>query len=211
MVIIRSKSDLPYLILRKLSGALRLMQARMRAGVNRYALTPFKYRRIGKGCRFYGSIEMPYWGQDIRIGNECELGSDMFLGTGPLGRIEIGNGVSINREGLLLALRRITIGDNTRIGERVTIRDQDHKTNDTYIRNSGFHVAPIIIGANCWIGANVVITKGVVVGDYCVIGAGAIVTKNVPSFSVAVGIPAKPIKIRDFKVTRSSAEIKYQS
>ena len=41
------------------------------------------------------------------------------------------------------------------------------------------------------------IMPGVTIGDRVVIGAGAIVTKDIPSNSVAVGVPAKVIKTAD--------------
>ena len=37
---------------------------------------------------------------------------------------------------------------------------------------------------NCWIGANVVILKGVTIGDNVIIGAGAVIHKDIPSNSI---------------------------
>jgi len=47
------------------------------------------------------------------------------------------------------------------------------------------------IGNRCYIGPNTVIAKGVEIGDGCVIGAFSLVTKNIPSGSIAYGIPCK--------------------
>jgi lipopolysaccharide O-acetyltransferase len=54
--------------------------------------------------------------------------------------------------------------------------------------------SPIVIGSNCWFGDRVFITQGVTIGDGVVVGAGSIVTKDIPSNSLAVGVPAKIIK-----------------
>lgn len=55
----------------------------------------------------------------------------------------------------------------------------------------------IVIEDDCWLGTGVKILDGVTIGKGSVIGAGAVVTKNIPSYSVAVGVPAKVISKRD--------------
>jgi acetyltransferase-like isoleucine patch superfamily enzyme len=57
--------------------------------------------------------------------------------------------------------------------------------------------APIRIGRNVWIGGKATITKGVTIGDNAIIGANAVVTHDVPMNAVAVGVPARVIKIRE--------------
>lgn len=54
-------------------------------------------------------------------------------------------------------------------------------------------IASITIGNCCFLGSHAVITKGVSVGDHCLVAAGAVVTNDIPSFSIAAGIPAKII------------------
>ena len=56
---------------------------------------------------------------------------------------------------------------------------------------------PISIGSNVYIGINCTILPGVNIGDNVIIGAGSIVTKDIPSDSVAAGVPAKVIKSLD--------------
>ena len=53
---------------------------------------------------------------------------------------------------------------------------------------------PVIIKNNVWVGEGVTILSGVTIGENSVIGANSVVTKNIPSFSVACGMPAKVIK-----------------
>ena len=54
----------------------------------------------------------------------------------------------------------------------------------------------IVLGNDVWIGYEAVIMAGVTIGDGAIIGARAAVTKDVPPYTVAGGIPAKPIKKR---------------
>lgn len=53
------------------------------------------------------------------------------------------------------------------------------------------------IGNNVWLGENVTILKGVTIGDNVIIGIGSVVTKDIPSGSVAVGVPAKVVSSYD--------------
>ena len=52
---------------------------------------------------------------------------------------------------------------------------------------------PISIGDDCWIGGGVIISPGITVGNRCIVGAGAVVTKDIPSDTIVVGNPAKPV------------------
>lgn len=52
-------------------------------------------------------------------------------------------------------------------------------------------VEDVIIGRSVWVGAGSLIQAGVRIGDNTVIGAGSVVTKNIPSGSLACGVPAR--------------------
>ncbi len=54
----------------------------------------------------------------------------------------------------------------------------------------------VVIGNDVWIGSGVMIMDGVTIGDGAVIAAGAVVTKDVAPYTIAGGVPAKPIKKR---------------
>ncbi|MEG0377159.1 MAG: DapH/DapD/GlmU-related protein, partial [Eubacterium sp.] len=54
--------------------------------------------------------------------------------------------------------------------------------------------APINIGKKVWIGANATILPGISIGDNAIIAAGAVVTKDVPTNTVAAGVPAKIVR-----------------
>ena len=54
--------------------------------------------------------------------------------------------------------------------------------------------APIHIGRKVWIGAGVIITKGVTIGDNSIVAAGAVVTHDIPSNVIAAGVPARILR-----------------
>ena len=53
---------------------------------------------------------------------------------------------------------------------------------------------PIILEENVWLGARVIVLRGVTVGAGSVIGAGSVVTRDIPPRSVAAGLPARVIR-----------------
>jgi len=53
----------------------------------------------------------------------------------------------------------------------------------------------IVINKNCSIGTASLIMPGVTIGEGAIIGAGSLVTKDIPAWTIAVGRPAKVVKI----------------
>lgn len=86
----------------------------------------------------------------------------------------------------------IQVGKNTIVGPGVKIISGNHNLYDFKKHDSN---RPIIIGKNCWIGANAIILPGVKLADHTIVAAGAVVTKSfVEGDCVIAGVPAKLIK-----------------
>lgn len=88
---------------------------------------------------------------------------------------------------------KLIIGNNCDISAGVQI--YTHDTVGRVICGADILKADVIIGNHCYIGPNVVISKGVTIGDYVIIGANSFVNKDISSNSKAFGVPIK-IKIR---------------
>ena len=85
----------------------------------------------------------------------------------------------------------ISIGRNCDIGPNVSMIVGSHEAG-TPCRRAGAGTAnSISIGDGTWIGASVTILNGVQIGNGCVIAAGSVVVENIPSNSLAAGVPAK--------------------
>jgi sugar O-acyltransferase (sialic acid O-acetyltransferase NeuD family) len=52
----------------------------------------------------------------------------------------------------------------------------------------------VSLGTGAAIGAGAVVLPGITVGDHAVVGAGSVVTRDVPSHTMVVGNPARPVR-----------------
>ncbi|WMT79670.1 sugar O-acetyltransferase [Bradyrhizobium sp. Ash2021] len=105
--------------------------------------------------------------------------------------IQLGAGVFINFNCVILDVVEVTIGDRTQIGPGVQVLTADHPRGATE-RASGLEFGrPIRIGRNVWIGGGAIILPGISIGDDALISAGSVVTRNVPPEATAFGNPAR--------------------
>lgn len=88
----------------------------------------------------------------------------------------------------------VKIGDRCMFGPNVSIFAATHETEVQSRREDVEYAKPVTIGDDCWIGGHVVILPGVTIGDGCTIGTSSVVTRDIPSWSVAIGSPAKVVK-----------------
>jgi acetyltransferase-like isoleucine patch superfamily enzyme len=114
------------------------------------------------------------------------------------GSITIAENVFLGSYTVIYGHGGVTIGKDTLIATHSRILSSNHTIPDrnTRIRSKPDILLPTTIGEDVWIGAGATILGGVTVGDGCVVGAGAVVTHDLPPYSVAVGVPAKVIRIR---------------
>jgi len=140
----------------------------------------------------------------VEIGSNCSFGYKMggFHRGGSIeiqarykkSKIKIGNNVSTNNNIFLCAANYIEIGDDTLIGQYVTIMDHEaHGVNPNFRRQIG-EIGQIIIGKNTWLGNNVLILKNSEIGDNSIVSAGAVVSGKFPANVIIGGVPAKIIK-----------------
>lgn len=118
-------------------------------------------------------------------------------------KIEIGSRVIIRPSTMLLADPRphgagITIEDDVMLGSGVHIYVSNHRFDnpDLPIIDQGHSASKqVVLRRGCWIGANSILLPGVEIGENAIVGAGSIVTKSVPPRVLAVGNPAKVMRM----------------
>jgi acetyltransferase-like isoleucine patch superfamily enzyme len=112
-------------------------------------------------------------------------------------RVRIGAGSFLNIGVMVAALELVEIGDHCMFANGCFISDANHRFDDPNepVPYQGFSSkGPTRIGDNVWCGANVVIASGVTIGERSVIGANSVVLDDVEPFTIAAGVPARPIK-----------------
>jgi putative colanic acid biosynthesis acetyltransferase WcaF len=57
--------------------------------------------------------------------------------------------------------------------------------------------APIVIGENAWVAADVFVGPGVTIGELCVVGARSVVMKDLPARKICLGQPCRPVRDRE--------------
>lgn len=114
-----------------------------------------------------------------------------------LGQVEVGENTWVGPFTLLDGSGdTLKIGDNCNISAGVQI--YTHDTVDKVIYAKNITRGKVVIGNNCYIGPNTIISKDVTIGDFVVIGANSLVNKNIPSNRKAFGSPARIVgKIND--------------
>ena len=126
------------------------------------------------------------------------LGESLGFEVYPNAVLKIGNGVSMSNVKIRCE-KEIRIDDDVMIGGGVTIIDSNCHSLDfherMFTRDGGVIISsPVHIKRGAFIGANVLILKGVTIGEESIVAAGSVVTKDIPDGEIWGGNPAKQIK-----------------
>lgn len=157
---------------------------------------------VGRGLRIE---RMPYirGKGSIRIGSGVRISGKIGIAFSRHGaktpELVIGDHTFIGHDCAFLLAERIEIGAHCLIATGTRIQDNDGHPLDPDARRRREPVAPddvkpVRIGDTVWIGARVLILKGVTIGENAVVGAGSVVTRDVEPSTVVAGNPAVVVK-----------------
>lgn len=96
--------------------------------------------------------------------------------------------------GVMVAANCVFYPHNHGLSPDRPIREQPLQTN-----------GDIVVGDEAWLGTGVIVLGGVTIGEGAVVGAGAVVTGDIPDGAIAVGVPARVVKMRSDVVQRNGA------
>ncbi|EGU56697.1 acetyltransferase (isoleucine patch superfamily)-like protein [Vibrio nigripulchritudo ATCC 27043] len=122
--------------------------------------------------------------------------------------LHLGNNSSIGAGTILSIADSVIIGNNVLVSFNCLFTDNNGHSLRPEIRIndlpdylvgkpkdwSDVQISRITIGDNSWIGAGVIILKGVTIGKNVIVGAGSVVTKDIPDNTIASGNPAKVVR-----------------
>ncbi len=142
----------------------------------------------------------------VHIGDHVRIKRNTNINVHPRDReskegiLFIGRNTHITEGVIISAFHRIVIEEDVGIAPYVCIIDNSRKAGDINhpLQEQGIETGPVRIGAGSWLAYNVCVLPNVKIGKHCLIGALSVVNKDIPSYSVAVGCPARVVKRFDF-------------
>jgi len=134
-------------------------------------------------------------GVNIEIGRELWMLSNAKIGGGSAfevhSSLRAGHWLHLGTRTLVNTARPVVLGDEVGLGTGTSL--YTHGAYPSALEGKPVAFGPITIGDRSWL-PGAVVNPSVTIGADCVIGVGSVVTKDVPTGSLAAGVPAKVLK-----------------
>jgi acetyltransferase-like isoleucine patch superfamily enzyme len=135
----------------------------------RAMLAPHIFKSVGKNVKFFTGVEWSF-GYNITIGDN----------------------VVVHRFVLLDDRGTVTLKNGASISDYANIYSHWHELVDPSI----VHLGDTVIGEGARITYHSTVLSGTRVGDHAMIGTGGLVTKDIEDYVVAIGLPARPQRLK---------------
>jgi maltose O-acetyltransferase len=156
-------------------------------------------QKIGSEIELTGPVIINNSGT-IHVGDQVKFDSKWYKPicisvSRPDALLTIGNNVYINYGTEISLVKEVFIGAYTEISIDCLIYDTDwHRVDGLDLEAPA---AATRIGRGVWLGARVIVLKGVTIGDNTVVAANSVVTHDLPDNVLAGGSPARVIRAID--------------
>ena len=150
---------------------------------------------IGKGTTIFQDRD----GGEVILGDRVHLYGDTYIQTGDTGTVTIGSDTHIQPRCQFSSYKApIKIGSKVQIAPECAFYSYAHGiAPDQFIKEQPLTTkGGITLEDDVWLGYRTIVLDGVCIGKGAVIGAGSVVTHDIPSNAIAVGIPARVVKMR---------------
>lgn len=138
-------------------------------------------------------------GGPVNLGDNVHLNRDTIIQTGYGGNVKIGSGTHVQPHCQFSAYKAtIQIGSDVEIAPYCAFYPYHHGVSPGEpIRRQPLQTkGGIVVDDGAWLGVGVIVLERVRIGRGAVVGAGAVVTRDVPDEAIAVGVPARVVKMR---------------
>lgn len=147
-------------------------------------------------------IERSVRGNHVAVGDDVTIDSFVKIKfAGGDGNVEIGPRCYLNSGVVIYSGNGVRMGTGVLIAANTTLASTNHEYRDRNRTIIEQRFMPsrggIVIGDDCWIGANCVLLDGTTLGKGCVVGAGAVIKGEWPDYAVIAGNPARIVRYRE--------------
>lgn len=156
--------------------------------------------KLGSGVLIddYAALDVRGSDAGISIGDHVSIGR-MSTIAAKHGYIDLASGCNIGSCCRVATNSRVEIGESVLIGAYCYIGPGNHTEGDDetpLIARPMDIRGGVKIGEHTWLGARVTVLDGVTIGKHAIIGAHSLVKEDVPDGGVAVGTPARVVRVR---------------
>ncbi|WP_454765981.1 acyltransferase [Cupriavidus campinensis] len=147
-------------------------------------------------------IETSVRGNEVRIGAHVTIDSFVKIKfAGGEGDIELGEQSYLNSGVVIYSGNGVRLGKGVLVAANTTFAATNHEYRSRSQAIIAQRFMPsrggIMVGDDCWIGANCVLLDGTVLGTGCVVGAGTVIKGVWPDYAVIAGNPARIVRYRE--------------
>lgn len=135
----------------------------------RAMLAPHIFKSVGQRVKFFTGVEWSF-GYNITLGDDAV----------------------IHRFVLLDDRGSITIKNKASVSDYANVYSHWHDLVDPAI----VYLGDTVIGEGARVTYHSTVLSGTKVGDYAMVGTGGLVTKDVPDYTVSIGLPARPVRLK---------------